>query len=64
VRLLELDRHINDLEFAAAIADEFLKSAETSDGLHVGASSVERLPTEKAITAQTREFKAAAREAL
>jgi len=27
VKLLELDRHINDPEFAAAIADEFLKCA-------------------------------------
>jgi uncharacterized protein (UPF0261 family) len=30
VKLLELDRHINDPEFAEAIADEFLKCAEAS----------------------------------
>jgi uncharacterized protein (UPF0261 family) len=39
VKLLELDRHINDPEFAAAIADEFLKCAEASSGLSVGASA-------------------------
>src|SRR3984957_15904152 len=32
VKLLELDRHINDPEFAAAIADEFLKYADAIPG--------------------------------
>ena len=40
VKLLELDRHINDPEFAAAIADEFLKCAQASPGLSVGASAI------------------------
>jgi uncharacterized protein (UPF0261 family) len=33
VKLLELDRHINDPEFAAAIADEFLQCAEALPAL-------------------------------
>ncbi len=40
VKLLELDRHINDPEFAAAVADEFLKCAEATSGLSVGASAI------------------------
>ena len=40
VKLLELDRHINDPEFAAAVADEFLKCAEASSGLSVDASAI------------------------
>jgi uncharacterized protein (UPF0261 family) len=40
VKLLELDRHINDPEFAAAIADEFFRCAETSLGLSIGASVI------------------------
>jgi uncharacterized protein (UPF0261 family) len=40
VKLLELDRHIYDPEFAAAIADEFLTCANVSLGLNVGASAV------------------------
>ena len=39
VKLVELDRHINDPEFAEAIADEFLKCVEASSGLNVGASA-------------------------
>jgi uncharacterized protein (UPF0261 family) len=40
VKLLELDRHINDPEFAAAIAEEFLKCAEASSGFSVGAAAM------------------------
>jgi uncharacterized protein (UPF0261 family) len=40
VKLLELDRHINDPEFAAAIADEFLKCTGASLELSVGASAI------------------------
>ncbi|WP_222597493.1 Tm-1-like ATP-binding domain-containing protein [Edaphobacter albus] len=36
VKLVELDRHINDPEFAEAVADEFLKCAEVSSGFSVG----------------------------
>ena len=39
VKLLELDLHINDPEFARAIAGEFLKCVEASSGLSVGASA-------------------------
>ncbi len=39
VKLLEVDRHINDPEFAAAIVDEFLKCVDAS-GLNVGASAI------------------------
>jgi uncharacterized protein (UPF0261 family) len=40
VKLLELDRHINDPEFATAIADEFLKCVDASSGLSMGASAM------------------------
>jgi uncharacterized protein (UPF0261 family) len=40
VKLLELDRHINDPEFAAAIADEFLKCVDASSGLSFGDSAI------------------------
>jgi uncharacterized protein (UPF0261 family) len=40
VKLLELDRHINDPEFAAAIADEFLKCAEPTPALSMSASAI------------------------
>jgi uncharacterized protein (UPF0261 family) len=40
VKLLELDRHINDPEFAAAIADEFLKCADASFGVSAGATAI------------------------
>ena len=40
VKLLELDRHINDPEFAEAIAEEFLKCAEASSGFSVGAAAM------------------------
>lgn len=40
VRLVEMDRHINDPEFAAAIADEFLQCVDASSGLSMVASTV------------------------
>jgi uncharacterized protein (UPF0261 family) len=40
VKLLELDRHINDPEFAAAVADEFLKCADASFGVSAGATAI------------------------
>lgn len=40
VKLVELDRHINDPEFAEAIADEFLKCAESSSGFSVGTGAI------------------------
>lgn len=39
-KLVELDRHINDPEFATAIADEFLKCVDASSGLSMGASAI------------------------
>lgn len=40
VKLVELDRHINDPEFAAAITDEFLKCVDASSGPSIGASAM------------------------
>jgi uncharacterized protein (UPF0261 family) len=40
VKLLELDLHINDPEFARAIAEEFLKCVDASSGLSMGASAI------------------------
>jgi uncharacterized protein (UPF0261 family) len=39
VKLIELDQHINDPEFAAAIVDEFLKQVETSAPETAGGTS-------------------------
>jgi uncharacterized protein (UPF0261 family) len=39
VKLVELDWHINDPEFAEAIADEFLKCVEASSGFSVGTAA-------------------------
>jgi uncharacterized protein (UPF0261 family) len=39
VKVVELERHINDPEFAGAIADEFLKCIDAS-GLRVGLSAI------------------------
>ncbi|MBS1800410.1 MAG: Tm-1-like ATP-binding domain-containing protein [Acidobacteria bacterium] len=39
VKLVELDLHINDPEFAEAIADQFLKCTEASSGFSVGTAA-------------------------